>query len=253
VIDSLPEVFDVMYILANETEEAALKNLVKRSHDATKVNSPAFTAWEGFTGNGSDNCINTNWNGRTSDAVVYTLNSASFGIYYRTNTVGTAYESNGCYSTTADGGTANRIRIDRDNNYSNSYYCAVNGTYATASSTDRLNGMYIASRTASNVVKLYVNNIAKVNATTASTKIPNQNVHVLALLTNGGSLALYENDQISLAFLGKGLSAAEERKVTNCFEYYMILNDKGLALELFKDNNDNIFYDNDNKTFIVQK
>ena len=52
-ITLLSEVFDVMYILAGETEESSLRNLIKRAHDAEAVNSPTFTTLEGFTGDAS--------------------------------------------------------------------------------------------------------------------------------------------------------------------------------------------------------
>jgi hypothetical protein len=61
-ITTLDEVFDVMYILAGETAESSLRNLIKNDHHATAVNSPTFTALEGFTGDGLTKYINTNYN-----------------------------------------------------------------------------------------------------------------------------------------------------------------------------------------------
>ena len=112
-ISSLSSKFDGMYLLANETSEAGLKNLVKRQHDATAVNSPTFTQWEGFTGNENTYAhISTNYYPRTQ-AVSYALNSGSFGIYFRTNMLGSGINLNGCASTSVDGGVNNRIQISR--------------------------------------------------------------------------------------------------------------------------------------------
>src|SRR5574343_1234161 len=80
-ITNLSDKFDVIYLLANETSEAGLKNLVKRSSDATiGAETVTFTADEGFAGDGVGGYINTNYNAN-SDGVNYTLNDASFGIY----------------------------------------------------------------------------------------------------------------------------------------------------------------------------
>lgn len=220
---------DRMWLLANQTSEAALKDLVTLSN-ATAVNSPTFTAFEGYTGNGTSSYINTNWNGRTAGhAVAYTLNSASFGIYFRTTTDKAGFEVHGVWSTSPDGGNGSRLQLNRPNGADNNYSISINSSFNASASTDRISGMYVGSRTASNVQHLYLNSDTKVNGTATTTKIPNQNVLLLALTNTDGSALFFENDQIAFAFLGKGFTETQVRQITNCFENkYMDSNGKGV-------------------------
>ena len=78
-IDNLSDFFDTFHILANETEEAGLKNLAKRSHDGTAYNSPVFTQYEGFKGDGSSAYVKISYNPKT-DGVNY---SFSFSSVYK--------------------------------------------------------------------------------------------------------------------------------------------------------------------------
>jgi hypothetical protein len=228
-ISALSEVFDVMYILAGETSESSLRNLVKRAHDATAVNSPTFTALEGFKKNGTASYLNSNWNGRTAGhANAYSLNSASFGIYFRTNTDATAMEFHGAWSTTADGGADNRLQMSRPNGHSTNYGVGVNSLAEANSIDERIAGMLVLSRTASNIQKLYMNKIVKVEGAEVTTKIPNQNVMLLALISGDTSVYFFENDQISFGFLGKGLTPTDVGIITDTFEAYMDSNNKGV-------------------------
>ena len=88
-VESLSEVFDVMYVLAGETQESSLRNLVKDAHHATGVNSPTFEQYKGFKGNKTSHFVDTNYN--PSTATNYKQNSACMGAYVSkapTNTVG---------------------------------------------------------------------------------------------------------------------------------------------------------------------
>ena len=82
-IDSLPEVFNVIYLMANEDSVSSKLNLVKRAYDGVQLGTATFTQWQGWAGNGSTGYINTTYNPAT-DSIPYTLNSASIGVYNRT-------------------------------------------------------------------------------------------------------------------------------------------------------------------------
>lgn len=218
---------DVLYNFAIHTNDdgEALKNWKNPgTHDATLVNAPAFVAYEGFTGNGTTSYIDTNYNPGT-DAINYALDDASVGIYFRTNTIYTNYELHGVWSTL---GASRRIQLNRDNNFSDFYAIALNSGIDNQVSTDRLNGMYIGSRTANNIQKLYVNKTAKVNGTEITITIPDQNVCILALLKNDGNPDYFENDQISYCFLGSGMTQDNVDDDTDAFESYMDSNGKGV-------------------------
>lgn len=222
--ESLSEDFDVMYLsISGRSSETPLRNLVKRIHDGTAVGGLTHTPLEGVKGNGVTQHINMNWNGRTAGhASSYTLNSASFGIYFNTSTDGTDTERHGTYSTTADGGTANRTMIVRPNMAApnNFFHVAVNSGIESAESDEKISGMYIASRTAAAVQKLWVNKVLKINGTASATKIPNQDMMLLAIKADDGKIRYRENDQISFAFLGRGFDETEIGIITDAYQTY---------------------------------
>jgi len=104
----------------------------------------------------------------------------------------------------------------------------MNSASEASASVEKISGLYITSRTASNIQKLYVNNVIKINGVAITTKIPNQDMTLLALLNGGSVYNYFENDQISFAFIGAGLTSTEARQVTNCIEYYMDALGKGV-------------------------
>lgn len=219
-ITTLSSKFDVMYLLANETSEAGLKNLVKRNYDATAVNAPAFTQWEGFKGNGISSYLNTNYTPNI-DSAAYTLYSASFGVYFRTTTDGTNYEIHGTLSTTAYGGLSHRCILGRPNQFHNNYGIGINSDAVSQASTDSLGGFMVATRTGYNLQKGYFNKVVKVTGTTVATKKPDQKILILAQGTIISTSTFYDNDQVSFAFLGAGFDATDVRKLTNSVEWYM--------------------------------
>lgn len=218
------EFLDWALILGCETEEASLKNLVKDDFHATN-NGAVFTAGEGFKGDGASAYIEVDWI-PSSDAVTYLLNSGSFGIYFNTGLVGADVgKVSGVYSTTADGGVNNRMMITHPScapgGSNDNYAIAVNGSFAD---TGGLNAqcMLIGSRTASNVVKLYKDAAAIINATTVSTKRPNQKMVLLARRTTDGSVGLYDDNQISFAFAGKGLTVTEVGYIVDAWAAFFL-------------------------------
>jgi hypothetical protein len=76
---------DVFYVYANNgSKEFALLNWINPLlHQCSLINSPSFTANDGFTGNGTSSYINTNFNPATS-GINYTLNNASIFTYNKT-------------------------------------------------------------------------------------------------------------------------------------------------------------------------
>ena len=78
---------DIFYITSAQSAADSLINWINPgTHDLTIVNLIAgqFTAYHGWTGNGVNGYLNTNYNPFT-DGVNYVLNDASFGVYIRTN------------------------------------------------------------------------------------------------------------------------------------------------------------------------
>ena len=220
-IDSLAEFFDVMYLLANETEEAGLLNLVKRSSDGTRSGvNLTFTQWQGFTGNTNLGYIDMNYDAR-NDGVNYTQNSASFGCYQRIVESGTIHNQMGVYDTTA-GGTP--LRCFQANPYEDGIYSDrvyINrGSWGSGLDPDvRGLGTKIATRISSSEVSAYINGVGGTVTSNPSEGVPTLSFYVCGYNSLGTSDE--STDQISFAFIGASVTATQARQISNCIEAYL--------------------------------
>ena len=212
-ITSLSEKFDVMYLLANETSEAGLRNLVKRSHDATAVNSPTFTQWEGFKGNGTSSYINTNYNDSTQ-AINYKINNASFGIYSRTNIQGNYRD---CGENDVSPFSYLGMKWSDGKTYS-----ALTGGGVSFTAPASTACFYLLSRITTDYQNDYVNGSLFQSIPRGTQGLKNLN---WAIMQRGG---FYSVRQYSFFYIGSGLTDTEVRKLTNCVEYYMDSVGKGV-------------------------
>ena len=224
-ITNLSDAFDVMYILAGETEESSLKNLVKDAHHCTAVNAPTFTQYEGYVG-GAKKSLNTNYN-PFAQGENYLLNSASLGAYVRTTTIGD-YAILGVSDA-----IGNESYIKPRTNYDTvgRLFCRVNqATYTFKPATGDTKGMLIVSRVGANAVDGYKNgtDLNCSGNTGVSTSLPNNNIHLLALNLPAQTIQ-HSPDQLSIAFMGKGFSGAEITAITNACEAYMDALGKGVV------------------------
>jgi len=76
------DMLDVFYVFATDGDSgfATLNWKDPALYQCTLINSPSFTAMQGFTGDGMSSYISTNFN-KSIDAVRYTLNDASRSMY----------------------------------------------------------------------------------------------------------------------------------------------------------------------------
>jgi hypothetical protein len=184
--------------------------------DATLVNAPTFNALQGFTG-ANTKYIRTNFNPSVGTNK-FSQNSASIGFYCRTTKTESTYEM-GTFKT-------HHSSIALYNTYG---IVDLNQTAGASSYSNGGNssGMWVASRTASNVLKLYRNKVAEINVTTASTGVPNDEIYILCL-NNEGTAGFFSTKELSMAFIGEGLSAEDVTSLTDAFEVYMDSNGKGV-------------------------
>ena len=179
-ITNLSDAFDVMYILGGETAESSLRNMIRRAHDATLVNAPLFTALEGYTGNGTNQRLELNYNPST-DGIKFTRDSASQIVYSRTNSLsngvmGAVSGTNNCYLTTR--------------NSSNQFLVGINTAgYGYVGVNYNSIGMFIGSRTASNVLNGYKNKVQQTPSADASVPVVSLN-HVALAVYRGGDILL---------------------------------------------------------------
>jgi len=223
-LTNLSDAYDVMYYLGNETAESSLRNLVKRAHDAVVVNSPTFTAYEGFAGDGISSYIDTNYQIDT-DKVNYAVNNASFGIYYRSN-IAAANIGSGCRN-----GTTSYISMRVRDAGASSMSAILNqgGSFGAAPvNNSGTPGMFISSKTSAGSSITYKNKIAFAARTASVDAIPDYNIYLGARNDSGASAEIYSNRQMAFAFCGKGLSQANINNLTDNFEVLMDANGKGV-------------------------
>ena len=212
-ISALSDAFDVMYILAGETQESSLRNLVKRSHDATIIDSTIFTPFEGVKGAGGK--INTNYNISTQRENV-SQNNFSMGFYSRTggsddNTIEMGVIISNPYILFQVAFNGSKCYVEMSNNI---------GT--GIANTSRL-GFYSASRLNSNNYIVYKNGSQLVVENILSETIGNSNLYLL-----GANTGYTSNIQMAFAFAGRGLTENETLALTNAIEAYMDSNGKGV-------------------------
>jgi len=213
---------DVFYLFAqtvNTASEALVNWKNPGTLDAVAFAAPAFVALEGFTGDGANTYINTNYVPNTH-GVNYTQNNAGFGIYVRNN-IGEG--ANDCGTI---GVHDNFIRSRYNVDFS---YGAVNQTSGTISAANiDSRGMFHTQRTASNALELFKNGVSLVAGVNASTGLSTYPFFVLA--SSNGILVPVNicTKQISLFYAGGVFSQPEITTFTNAFETYMDSNGKGV-------------------------
>ena len=206
---------DVVWVYASHTNgagEALINWKLPGTYDATAYNAPTFTAYEGFLGNGTTQYIDCNWV-PSVNGVNYTQNSASMLIYVRTNV-----NTNTAHGTAENADTKDLFFTPKQAD-GKAYIKTNDFTYISVSNADG-SGMYINTRTAAAVNKLYRNKIAIINGTTASIGVPTHSPYCLAY-NNDDVAAGFRADQVSLYAFGAGLTQTDINNLTDRFEARM--------------------------------
>ena len=161
----------VLYFFAtNNSNMATLNFKAPSSHQVTLVNSPTFTANQGFKGNASTSYLNTHFN-PTTGGVQYTLNNASRFIYLKT-----AFVTPAMYILDNSAGTS----INRMNNRNDNDQRINQGTGGISSNADLSGaGLKVINRTSSTNVELFNGN-TQLSRTATSTSINSGNQWVLS-------------------------------------------------------------------------
>lgn len=172
----------------------SLKN--PTSTDITEVNNPTWTQYRGYTGNGVDMYLDTNFNIGTS-GVNYIQNSSSLGVYSRTNTDGFIIDI-GC-----NNGLNRFSQLDIKD--SGLFYGDLNdnGSTVTGKSVSDSMGLFIAVRTSSTNIDIYKGNVLIGSETQNVVGIPTFNVYILSRNTNG-TAAQFSTRQILCSFIASG-------------------------------------------------
>ena len=205
---------DIFYITSAQSAADSLINWINPgTHDLTIVNLLAgnFTAYRGWTGNGVNGYLNTNYNPNT-DGVNYLLDSASFGVYVRTD-VEELRTDIGIQSAGTVSFLSPRRAIDV-------MECRINDNVQLISANTDSRGFYVVSRTGANARAVYKNRISMGNDAQVSIAIPNEDVYVLCR-NNAGVSVDFSTKQIAAAFAGGGQTQTNVNNFTDRLETFM--------------------------------
>lgn len=206
---------DRLWLFAAENTQSALLDLIARD-TATPVNSPTFTADDGYTFNGSNNHIDTTFN-PTSDATNYLQDSASAAIWCKTRD---ASVNNaplyGAYTT----GTDQSVIMYSTNAW---WECTSHNASSHATTSFAGGPGFIQwSRSSSTAVAVFGNGGSKDTYSSSTTSgIPNCNLYIGARNNNGGAGDLRGAHEVSAAVFGGYLTDAEVLSLYNRMRTYM--------------------------------
>jgi hypothetical protein len=191
---------DVFYMFATDGNSsfATLNWKAPISNQCTLVNSPTFTANQGFAGNGTSSYINTNYNPSTFTSPKYLLNDASIGWWKKTT--GTISSSKNIVSV-----TSGRINIVNTNSAFQMFNTSF-GSGQSVGTTFSNNGFALANKTASLAGTNYVANTTPINYTVGGVALDLLPATNILLLSTNGS-AGFLDVQLSYFFAGANLSA----------------------------------------------
>lgn len=214
--DGIWAMLDILYLTAADASLNSLINWINPgTHDLTVVNLVAgqFTIDRGWTGNGVNGYLDTNYNPST-DGINFTLNDASIGAYCRLN-IQEDTVIIGCQA----GGPGAYI-YPRDSTYvGNSILSKLNDSSLGSVPNLDSKGFYIISRDVAAHKDIYKNTI-KTEHIEVSTTIPNQNIYILGL-NNGGALQEISTNQIAEAHAGGGMTQTNVNNFTDRLETFM--------------------------------
>jgi len=197
---------DFFFYHGMHTSQSATLDWIRTSTTATLVNSPTFTAYEGYTTDGASSYLKTNYNPGT-DAVHYRLNSASMGVYIRTNNIVDAKWLNGI----TDGTNNSYIRLSTTNlRYKQNSAAQI---LDIAHSSD-ISGFTVITRTASSTLAYSRNGAVYSIGGNNSGAIPNQaNGIYVGCLNDEGSPNYYTANQFLCEFGGGQLTELQKTKI----------------------------------------
>lgn len=213
--DGIWSKLDFLYLLAAHAQDSSLLNWINPgTHDATVINLLAanYIIDRGWTGNGVNGYLNTNYTPST-DAINYALNSASIGVYVRTDVNEDKFDI-GVQPIAGN----NYISIT--SRYSNIAYIKNNNGITTNIANTDSRGFFINTRLDATDQDLYKNKVKIIDGNDVSVAIPNDVIIILALNINGVP-SLECTKQISTAFTGAGMTQTDVNNFTDRLELFL--------------------------------
>jgi len=224
-ITTLSEMFEVFYVFHNETQEAALRNLVQRAYDGVApagADLPQFTPWYGFVPTlNSGQCIDTQFNPEDADSSVIGINNVAVGHYIinDVDAAGTTRYSwgNGPYNQVIQRYAATGLDVVRGN---------LNGasmqTLLTIDSTKNGGYLTLSRITAGELATALDDDSPNEIASNMVLHFPDYSMIILRSRDAAGALTSgYTNNGVSFWHMGSGLTSSEKDIIDTAFANYL--------------------------------
>jgi hypothetical protein len=213
---------DRIIVLAGHTNSGGESQLDWRYggiYNVSLINSPVYTAFEGFANPTLTSHIDTNYNPAT-DGINYSQNDAAIGIYNRSDNA-VSGGNIGVFDGTGD-------FLINSKNAANNAAARINDSTTLTVANSNGQGMYFINRDSLNTRQLYKNKSIIANDLQVSVSFNNANIFALALNDGAGNAISHKIDQLSLIIIGGCLTQTDIDNFTNGFETYMDSNGKGV-------------------------
>lgn len=198
-IASLSDAFDQILLLANQSESAALTNMVSSSFAAIN-HGAAFAANSGFTGDGTAAYIDTGFAGDVSTN--YQQDDAHFSVY----TLAEVMENKAILGVTQAAYTP-RVVLYPNVSGSKGYFNLNDNSTALPDILGGSSNFYVGDRLGPSARELYQNGTSIFSDAQASNARPSLNFYVLADNTEGVGAASLSNSGAAFLSFGKSLSS----------------------------------------------
>lgn len=209
--DGTWNLIDVLWVMASHDQQAARLNWKSPGNfTLTEVNTPTWTANQGYTGDGASTYLNTSWDA-SNNGVNYTQNSASKGAYIRTNSQEAGFALGAL-------GAANGSHIVPRNASNQLLFRENQASSTTIASVTASTGLISTTRTSSTAIEAFRNGTSLGTASVASTAVESIDFYIMAF-NNNGSASGYTSRQQSVAYIGSG--SINQTLLFNAIEEYM--------------------------------
>jgi hypothetical protein len=200
------------WLYASENATQAKIDIINlASH--TLIGSPTFSVNNGYSGWGTNVCINTNFSSDSN----FTLNSASFGAFLVTS------QTSGGSSIGAMGSVASSpFTYFKPLNGSSVLEFDLNAASFPTQANANMQGNYIFSRTSSSAIVVYKNGAAGVSSSSTSTSLNSSSIYVGAFNGSGTCIQpMTSTEVIASAFVGAGLNSTQAAAKYTALRAYM--------------------------------
>lgn len=206
---------DIYRVIAAPDTQVAKMNLVSRDFTATILGTESFTKYQGYTGNGSNFAIQSNFI-PSVNGVHYRLNSASIHVWNNNNNI----VNNKMLTGVSDGTNwieMNVLTTDLRGRVNNTI---AGGSYTPAHGNNIVGGITI-KRDASNTIKMQRNDgYFTTSGTVNSSALPSKQIYSLAF-NNNGSTGNISTNQLSFIYIGGALTDAMAVELFNAEKEYL--------------------------------